>query len=306
MSGIIAVGRRGGPFLDAPTPVVAVPATIERADLPQLHRTVAGQIDAAGGALVLYPAVGAEPTLRRIQTVRAALGSPPLMVHELTAPPLAAEVVVTLAAGLAGRLGDLALVAAALPILERQLVTLTWLPRVTGLSDPSPTLWQHTRSLLPGASWLVTSWPEPAVLPVAEDGLPPLPQPSQEVGIAVADHDGRAAWLVEAIQAQLPSSAVVAVDGMPDAPTWWGSRRLTEAVIYPRALGPLVDALLDWLDPGTCAWCRRRVGSSLCPWCGLPRSGVTRQGAPDDLPAIGELLSPAPEPAVRTGQEVGA
>jgi hypothetical protein len=190
---------------------------------------------------------------------------------------LAADVLVTLAAALVNPLGGPAVVAAALPILERQLLQLTWLPSIARLTDPAPSVWQHARSALPGTSWLVTNWPQPAIRLLDHDDPPPMPRVSDTrvVGLAVADLDGDTSWIAPFVSSRLPQAVATTVHAPGDTAAWWGSRRVTQAVLYPRAIAPLADALRTSLDVGTCRWCRRLVGAATCPWCRLPRDGTT-------------------------------
>lgn len=277
MNGVVALGRHAGPFLDEPVHVVHVDPDAVLDDLAALHEVVAEQLALQPSIVVVYPDRLGDAPARALSTVRTALGAAPVLWHATRLPPLAADVLVTLAGALHGPLGGVAEVAAALPVLESQLVHLTWLPTVSGLTEPSPSVVQHARSALPGASWLVTSWPDPAVRRLTADDPPPLPRPAQPIGVALADLDGERRWVVDLVGPQLPDAAGVEVDPPADSARWWGAKRVTQVVLYPRSIEALAQALRPHIDPGPCAWCRRWVGSAECPWCALPRSGAPRQ-----------------------------
>lgn len=312
MTGIVALGRHAGPFLDDPIHVVHVDPADVLGDLSAMHALLSQQVATQGPVLVIYPAELGDAPARAIGTVRAAMDGAPVLWHATRLPPLAADVLVTLAGALGRHLGGPAIVAAALEVLEAQLVHLTWVPSVSGLRDPAPTVWQHARSSLPGSSWLVTSWPEPAIHRMDTGELVPLPRPSQQVGVALADLDGDVSWVTPTVSAQMTDAIGVQVPPPPDSAKWWGCKRMTQVVLYPRQVDLLARALAGHLDPGPCRWCRRTVGSPVCPWCHLPRSGLTRQvevehdGPGDDLysdpsraPATGDsrqTASPAQDP----------
>lgn len=299
MSGVVALGPHAGPFLERPVHVVHADPALVLADLPALYDLLRGQLAQAGPSVVIYPSTLGGRAPRALATVRAALDGAPLLWHATDLPPLAADVLVTLAGALERPLGGAHVVAAVLPLLEQQLVQLTWVPSVARLRDPAPSVWQHARSVAPGSSWLVTSWPEPAVRRLDPTAPPALPRSSQQVGVALADLDGEVGWVGPAM-AQLPDAVGVQVAPPDGTADWWGCRRVTQVVVHPRSVDALAGALTRHVDPGPCSWCRRDVGSATCPWCQLPRSGLTRQGTADAPDPSGALLATA-----APGQEGG-
>ncbi|HUG85192.1 MAG TPA: hypothetical protein VMM13_11545 [Euzebya sp.] len=276
MNGVIALGRHAGPFLDQPIHAVHVDPQVVLGDLSVMHTMLTQQLAVQGPLVVIYPARLGDAPAKALSTVRTALDGAPILWHATTLPPLAADVLVTLAAALHGPLGGSAVVSAALALLERQIVHLTWLSRVSGLTEPAPTVWQHAQSALPHTSWLVSSWPQPTIRRLALDDPPPVPRPSQEVGVVLADLDGDVSWVSPVVTRRLAQAVGLEVPPPTDTAAWWGAKRVTQVVLYPRSVDLLAAALRPHLDPGSCSWCRRMVGSEICPWCGLPRNGLTR------------------------------
>lgn len=295
MSGVLAIGRAPGPYLDR-IPHVLVAAPEEVVDAPAtMHAFISDGLGEEGVALILLPEALAAPAGRTIATVSSALGSPALLTHATALPPLAGDVLVTLAAALVEPLGGVEQVAAVLPLLEHQILQYTWLSSLSKLRDPAPTVWQHARSSLPGTAWLVSSWPEPLVQQLQDDAVVRVPSPAQQVGVAAADLGGDTTWIDTRIVPHLPDVVGVAVPPPPDTAQWWGSKRVTQIAVYPRDVTLLADALRPHLDPGTCSWCRRRVGAPMCPWCHLPRSGLTRSDIDVETPVVGGVYSSVPD-----------
>ncbi|MGH8905294.1 MAG: hypothetical protein ACRD0K_01955 [Egibacteraceae bacterium] len=106
--------------------------TLRREGLEDLTDATAEAIVQDRHVLVIYPAWSAEPTLSRIQTVRASLDTTRLVGYAAAAPPLAGAVLAALADALMQYVSPAGLLLAALPLVERQLVTVTWLARVSG------------------------------------------------------------------------------------------------------------------------------------------------------------------------------
>ncbi|MGI9018590.1 MAG: hypothetical protein ACR2HR_16055 [Euzebya sp.] len=299
MNGVVALGRHSGPFLERPTHVVHVDPEPVLADLSMMHVMLQEQLNLQESLVVVYPSrLGGTPA-RALSTVRAAMNGPPILWHATDLPPLAADVLVTLAGALSTTLGGAPMVAAALKILELQLVHITWVPSVARLSDPAPTVWQHAKSALPHTSWLVSSWPEPSIRRLDLEDLPPVPRTTQEIGIAMADLGGDVSWVEPVIGTNLPAAVGVQVEPAPDTSAWWGCKQVSQVVLYPRSIDVLTGLLSTKLHAGVCTWCQRMVGDEICPWCELPRSGVTRLGTTSQPGQTVELFGSDEEVAAR-------
>jgi hypothetical protein len=262
--------------------------SLGRDDLQALVNLAAEKTADGGHLVVIHPAWRAEPTLGRIETVRASLDTVRLVAYGARLPPLAGAVLGALADALAPHLAPAGLLLAALPLLERQLLVVTWLRRVTGLTEPPPSLWQHLASWLPGTAFVASTWPEPCVRFIRRgEGPLDLPRPRSTVGLAVADHNGDPEWVDRCLIPALGTPRRRDVAPSPFGPLWWGSNRLIETVVYPLGLGPTADALARSLQLQRCHWCREEIASSPCPFCGLPADARWSWKAPDEVPAAG-------------------
>lgn len=284
MTAVVAVGFGSGQFLEGVRPVPAFPESLERAHLDGLLDVVADGLAARGSVLVVYPAWHAEPALRRIQTVRAALDTLAVVGYGSAAGPLAGAVLAVLAAAVAPAAGAAGVLHAAVPALERQLVGVTWLARVNGLTSPVPTLRDHALSWWPGAAFAVTTWPEPRVSRLRREATGTwqpvtLPRPAAAVALAVADAGGDPEWVRRVVVPALGGPPVVPVAPSPLAAARWGRTPATEAVAYPTDVAALAAAVLDGLRRGRCPWCGETAAAPRCPSCGLDAEPARTEAA---------------------------
>jgi hypothetical protein len=217
-----------------------------------------------------FPAEGAA----QLGIARSLLDTPSVAVCATAKPPLAATVLVALLSALAPRLGSAGRLAAAVPWLEERLQVFAWLGSASGLTDPAPTVFQHAASILPGAAFGVSTWPEPSVrrLTRRNRGVP-LPAPREGIGLATAARGGDREWVEEVVLAGLGDPPVLELEPTSHGPAWWGTARLVETVAYPldvEVLARELGALETWL----CEWCGQQVASSPCPLCGAVREHV--------------------------------
>lgn len=271
MTAVVAVGIPTAPFLEGEPAPHAWPLGIASADLGELCEAVALLVE-RGPVVVIVPSWTDPRIQERLATVRLAVDTGAVAVHETDLPPLAAAVLAGYAAALAERLADAGVLVAALEPVARQLITVTWLHRLSGLTTPAPTLAQHAASLLPHTAWAVCSWPQPSIVRVGHDPLR-LPTMRGAIGVAIADHGGDPAWLHDAVLSQLSEFVPVMVEPSPDAAAWWGTRRVTEAVVYPLTVDAVADVLAARLHSRACAWCHLPAAGDTCPFCRLPALG---------------------------------
>ncbi|MEE8602154.1 hypothetical protein [Euzebya tangerina] len=274
MSDVIGIGRRTGPFLADPVHVVHVDPEDIAGDLVAVFDMVKYHVDRDGQILMVFPDRLAPEIETPLRIVRSSLGARGVLMHATTLPPLAADVLMTLLAAVRPQVPNVAALAAALPMLEQQILHFTWLSSVAGLTHPAPSVGQHARSLLPGGSWMVRSWPELAVERFDLSKPFEVPRASQEVGVALADLDGDRSWIDPLVGTHIANPVSVEVEPSADARTWWGCDRVAQLVLYPRDIDRVVSALAGVLDIGRCRWCGETVGSATCPWCRLPRGGM--------------------------------
>ena len=163
-----------------------------------------------------------------------------------------------------------------------ELHVFTWLGCVSGP--------QHARAQLRPARRLADArtarsasprWPEPSVhkLPAGQPGvpLPEIVRPSRMV-VAPRAGDDR---LGHARRSTRRSAACpcAEVEATPDGPSWWGTGKLVESVVFPVDVPELAEELLRRARPVACRWCRELIASSPCPLCGH-RGRPVRRRAP--------------------------
>jgi hypothetical protein len=258
------------PELLAGAPAVHVfPEALTRDDLDSATETIDAALRRSGHALVVYPEWLREPTLRRLETIRAALATDRLALHGSALPPLAGGVLCNLASALTAQLTRPGQLVAALGDLERELIVVSWLGTVTGLKQPSPSVWQHVGSLSPRSSYRVVLQPEPAVQRVGRTGDDlPLQTAQRPLELVVAAREGAdASWLDDAVNAGLGDLKTRTVPATRHGPDWWGTARLAEAVAYPTGLPELARDLAIRHRLRLCGWCSQPIASTPCPFC---------------------------------------
>jgi hypothetical protein len=268
---LVTVGYPTRAVVGGAEAVAAFPESLDRDALQRLAELCTGHDD---DVVVVFPAWSREPTLQRLQTVRSAMEVDRLSWHAATAPPLAGAVLVSLAAAMGQQDVRTGLVLASLPELERQLVSVTWLSRLSGLREPQPTVWQHARSLLPASRYVVTSWPQPQIRRITRsmEGLE-LPKPERGIGLALASHGGDRDWVWEAVVPGLGQPRLSEVEADPSSVRYWGDRRVVEAVVHPLNVSGLTTALREAVPLEACTWCGRESAASPCPFCGAADAG---------------------------------
>lgn len=288
MTRIVSVGFPQQAIAGGAPPAAALPAPLSRDDLDDL-------VDLGRGGdelIVVYPRRVSEPTLQRLQTAQAALQREGFCWHAVDASPLVGCVLVSLASALTAHVPGTGRLLASLPSLQRQLLWVTWLSRVSGLDDPAPRMSDHLRSLSPFASYAAVSWPQPRLVRVrAGEGVLDLPRPVRAVGLALSDLRGDVEWVRRAVMPALGEPQVNAIEPPEGSAAFWGTKRFTEVVIYPIDIPALGEALNRRVTVEQCRWCDRSGGGETCPFCGALR----RVAVPTaDLDDVEEL---APEPA---------
>lgn len=278
---ILSVGYDLGRLVDGAPPVETFPEALQRDDLERAAEAVAGALRRSGHALVVYPEWLAEPTLRRLETIRAVLATDRMALRRCALPPLAGGILCNLAAALTAQLTRPGQLVAALDDLERELVVVSWLNSVTGLKTPAPSLLQHVGSLSPRSSYVVVVQPEHAV--VRSGRAPqdlPLRAPPRAMELVVSAREGDdTTWLTDMLAAPLGRLPIRRVSATRYAATWWGTPRVAEAVAYPVDLTRLAGELAEGQRLRLCGWCSEAIASSPCPFC----RGAERP--PQDAPA---------------------
>jgi hypothetical protein len=229
-------------------------------------------IELRADAVAILPAARLEPALRRLHVLQSALdGRSRIACCQTALSPLAAGVLAGLAASASIHAPSAALLADALPALERELLVAAVLPRVLRLRNPKPPLRARLRSLLPGARFLVSPEPEPVVAPIHWRHRPPvLLEPTDEVAVV---HAGRLRGVGSPAQLLAEAFGGAPVEEVKAPPGLAGRWRVTqaiEAVAYPTDVEAMSRRVLA-LPATSCPWCGEPHAALPCALCGHDR-----------------------------------
>lgn len=251
-----------------PEPIpVSSPAS--PAGMPALHRACATAIDEHGPSVLLVDP-STSPRMRElVDSVRMLLGASRLAIATTSLPPLAASVAAAVLAGVMERLDDPLDSALLVPEVERRMVSLAWLSRVTGLERITVPFGLHLRSYASRAGFVACAGPEPGVEAVGDLdqlSLPPLPESAH---VVVADRQGRPDWCRSELLPALGDAPVTEVPPTANGPDWWGCPRLTEVVAFSADLD-LFEESLNSMPLSRCGWCGAAT-TEACGRCGAAR-----------------------------------
>jgi hypothetical protein len=289
-SAVLSVGYDLADLLEGAPPVSVFPEALSRDDLDGAAEAIDAGLHHSGYALVVYPAWLGDATLRRLETIRAALGSGRLALHGSALPPLAGGVLANLAAALAAHLTSPGQLVAALADLERELVVVSWLGSLTRLKEPVPSVLLHMASWSPRSAFGVVLAPEPAIVRADRAGASlPLERADGPMRLVLSAQPGAdPAWLSAAVAAALGAVPTDLVAATTHGCEWWGTSRLVESVAYPTDLADLAEQLAARHRLRLCGWCSEAIGTPSCPFC----RGVDQ---PVELEAAGDrAVAPSP------------
>jgi hypothetical protein len=285
MTRVLAVGYTSGEFLQDSSPVHLFPETLQREDLEHLVELVADDLGDQRAVLAVYPSWWQEPALRRLQTVRSALDASRMLLYPSPLPPLAGSVFCALAASVGPHVAQPGVLYAGLKLLERQVLTVARLRKVSGLREPAPSIWQHAAGWWPAAAFGVSWWPRPSVRRLRKkDPSVPLPPPAAWSGVplerlAVASGGGsHTEWIERAVAAPLNVRTIVPTELPQLAARFWGTSNLLEAAAYPTDVSMLVSWLSEGSRASRCPWCGEQVVGSECPFCHMDRAAAFAVG----------------------------
>jgi hypothetical protein len=266
---ILAFGLKPERFVGSEARIDAVlePPSAEESDV--LVQALTSGIEAGGAVIAVLPQWFPPEGSLRLAMARSMLDTDRVAVHDTALPPLAGAVLCSLASALAPHVPSAGVLASILPELEAELHVFTWLGSGSGLSAPAPSFGQHLASLGPSSAFGVSSWPEPSVhkLSTGEPGVP-LPEITRPSRMVVAPRNGDAGWARDVVNRALGGLPVAEVEPTPGGPSWWGTQKVVESVVFPVDLEDLAEDLMADLDPWVCRWCRELIARSPCPLCG--------------------------------------
>lgn len=285
MTRVLTVGYEEYEVLPDQPALHAFPQTLQRADLERLTELIADDLSQQQTVVAIYPSWWAEPALQRLQTIRAALDATGVLLHASSLPPLAGSVLCALASAVGPWAPAPGVFLAGLPLLERQLLPVARLGKVSGLQDPAPSVWQHLASWWPTSSFAVSWWPRPGVRRLrAKDPSVPLPPAEVWTGvpldriIVASPERVPIDWVRSHVARPLGIDAVQQVPPQPQGQRFWGTRAVLEAVAYPSDVPLLVSWLVEGHHVERCQWCGETVVSAECPFCRADRAAMAAAG----------------------------
>ncbi|HYH87850.1 MAG TPA: hypothetical protein VEX67_01380 [Solirubrobacteraceae bacterium] len=277
---ILAFGLKPERFLGDESRIDAVLEVPSAEESDVLVQALASGIESGGHVIAVLPHWFPPEGALRLAMARSMLDTDRVAVHETALPPLAGAVLCSLASALGRHVPSAGVLVSLLPELEEELHVFTWLGSVSGLSAPAPSFGQHLASLGPNSAFGVSSWPEPSVhkLSSGEPGVP-LPEIARPSRMVVAPRSGDASWARETVNHALGGLPVSEVEATPNGPSWWGTSKVVESVVFPADVAELAADLVAELETWLCRWCRELVAHSPCPLCGH-RGRPVRRRAP--------------------------
>jgi hypothetical protein len=265
---VIAVGIEPAQLVGHARDPFAIPVDAPRDSLTEL----AGEL--CEDAVAIIPAARVEPALRRLHVLGSALdGRSRIAYCQTELSPLAASVLVTLAASAAPSSPSAALLADALSALEQELLVAAIVPGVLRLRRPMPPLRARLRSLLPGARFLVSPEPDPLVTALPRHGPPPalLEDAADEVAVIAAGRVRGVSNSGELIQDLFGGATVDEVPAPPGLAGRWRVTQAIEAVAYPTDAEAMARRVFA-LPSAPCPWCGETHAALPCALCGHDRN----------------------------------
>ncbi len=264
---VIAVGIEPALLIGHERDPVALPIDAPRDALNDLAESLRAD------AIAILPVGRIEPALRRLHVLQSALdGRCRIACCQTDLSPVAASVLVRLAASVAPASPSAALLADALPALEQELLVAAVLPGVLRLRRPAPPFAARLRSLLPGARFLVSPEPEPVVASLRRKRRPPvlLEDAADEVAVVAA---GRVRGVPPATQLLAEVFGGATIDEVAPPPglaSRWRVTQAIEAVAYPTDAEAMTRRVLA-LPAAPCPWCGEPHATLPCALCGHDR-----------------------------------
>ena len=214
-----------------------------------------------GSVLLLCGTDDLERVRAQLNLVAVALPQAHVLLEPVPGSPLAVGVVAALVNDADGSQDP----AAQLGLLDRlrdRVWSAVWLPSVTRLERPHPSLAQHVRSWLGGSGFLAVHSPEPRVLTCPGQQMPALDLPPGGA-LMVADSGGPD-WVVPALDATLGPTGREQFATWRDPRDAFGTPTCVEVLVVPADLD---DAVAVPAGTRECPACGSRHARQVCPWC---------------------------------------
>lgn len=184
-------------------------------------------------------------------------------VEPVPGTPTAVSVISSLVEDLDDGEDTLAWRLSALDYLRRNTWSAVWLPKVSDLTTPPPSLVQHIKSWLPGTGFLVVKSPDPVVMSANKAPLTGLgPRP----GWALLHTPlSQPSWVVDAAQRALATDSVSEVATIREPVDAYGSSAAIELIAVPVSFS--TDSRPEPAAIVVCPACELRHARPSCPSC---------------------------------------
>lgn len=191
-------------------------------------------------------------------------------VEPLAGNPLTLAVISSLADDSGG---NSAWLHATLDDLRDRAWSATWLTKLSQLTRPNPSMWQHLRSWTPGAAFLAEQAPTPTVRSASREPVTvTAPRPG-----TVLLHSPTESWAVEAVRSALGASTSSPISPVRDLIDTYGTAHAVEFVAIPEDFGDRATARARHaVDCNACGAAHARPS---CPYCHMTTRSF--QGVPE-------------------------
>jgi hypothetical protein len=224
-----------------------------------------------GDSLIVTCSIGHAEEVRTLLTY-ASVRTPGFRaaLEPLPGSPLAVGVVSSLADDLDDPAGDtLAWQISALDYLRARIWSAVWLPSVSGLTTPPPSILQHLRSWVPGSGFLAVHGngaPKSGKVLTARHAPITGLEPRPDVALlhSTLQHPS---WIVPAVATALESLSVSDVSTVREQVDTYGTAHAVELLGVPASFH--VDTKPDPRSITTCTACGTRHARRACPLCGM-------------------------------------
>lgn len=228
-----------------------------------------------GTVLVLCQDRDFREARRQLALVSVALPRVTALLEPVAGSPLAVSVCAGVVQDQNGD-RDPALQLATLDTLRAGLWSAVWLPSVSKLDAPHPSLMQHVRGWFGGAGFLV-SFTDDAVLTCKETRLP-VPEGTPRAGILMVADTGSPPWVARSLESALDATDRTDLSSWRDPRDAFGTTTCAELIVVPADLDDPDGASAEATE---CPGCGNRHGRRVCPYCRMV--APTPADSPHDL-----------------------
>ena len=223
-------------------------------------------------ALVLCTVDDVRTVRREVEFASVALDPLSAVVRAARLPALGIAVLARVLEELRGHAGA----GEQLACLDRLVDTVwcgLWLPSVSRIGWPTPSLSQHLRSWLPGAGFLLEFGAAPGVHSARR---PPLPRLTAPKGFALTyDSQGVPGWVRRQLVEQVHPGSPVKFRSWREPRDAYGTDAVAEFVLSPPDPLAVLDDVRRTARFTDCDGCGQRHAAAACPFCAMAVRGDT-------------------------------